>query len=231
MKYLIFLSVLVICCTKDNSIPYFKPGELSGIPRRDSVARAYFIQNLAELKERPLRATEKGRYAVRLMMDASIICYKYIIRVEHNDSVTTVTIKLGGDCSNKERSGLNSFEMTYSSSSSRMDSLYLAMKSRVASFDFYPGLDDPVDYVTTDGSGYLLEEWNNDKYRAVLGANIEVLDPHLEYRGKKDMRLAIQSIKALVPPGLLIDNLSEVKTWDDLRFSVFKNSNQSSFKN
>jgi hypothetical protein len=89
------------------------------------------------MHEEPLRTLSQEVNSIRLWVGLGVVNYRYCIRIERHDSVTSLTLTIAGDWSGRDRIGLSALEMTYGSVSPRMDSLYAILVERTDGF-FYP---------------------------------------------------------------------------------------------
>ena len=195
---------------------YFESGDLSRDLSTDSICSHQFSSALQSLNEKPIRSS-KVNFIFRLTVLPSFY-NAYCIRIEHVDTVTTVTFKMAADHPKYVRAGLTNLNLEYGSGHDRMDSLFLDLQESVKKYDFYPGFDE-ADFGAADGTLYLLESSIEGTYNVVRGWNGG------EYEGKENLLLISRQMHAFVPAGLVPD-LDRVKTFEDLFFSPLRRSSQ-----
>jgi hypothetical protein len=214
--YLILILAFSYCTNENNRIVFFKKGELCKTDDNiDSIRNFFYSKFLKEANEKSLKDIPNGITSFRLIVYKSFY-NPYCIRIDHNDSMTSVTFKMAGDRNNSIRTGLKKLNFEYESDTPQMDSLYNILKNEIISYDFYPGADDPIDYVIADGTTYLLESMSNGIYKVVAGRDN---DP--EYKGGDVLLSTVKKMHSFVPYCLLTD-LDKAKVMDDLLFTVFK---------
>lgn len=210
--------ILLIGCetasTKSDDITYFSKGFLSKDPRKDSLAINYYSHFLKEFGEPIMSDTDLGTERIRLLV-VHPFYNPYLISVTRMKEETRVKFKLAGD-KGLERSGVSRLELVYESSSKRMDALYLALRDQVRRYDFYNAIDEPKNYTIADGITYLLESTEQGSYRVVRGKRIDA-----PFRGKDELYGIVDSLHALIPPGLVPD-FEKARTLNDIVFPVLR---------
>jgi len=239
MKKIILAISILNCfcaCTQEESnegktiaepTMYFDEGELADDFWADSLHNLFYTNELAKLKEPPIRDSVNKSKIIRL----TVFPFKYnpyCIRIDRIDSTNIVIYKIASDDADFRRTGLNNFTMRYESDFGKMDSLYSNLKAKIDSFDIFNHNNKTPEEVIrlgitgADGDYYLLEYCDGGKYKVINWWNGWLEAGY--YEDSKGFINILHDIHSFVPSALFPD-LRSARKLEDVRFPVFKSEN------